>query len=215
MRMTEIFLSVQGETSSVGLPTIFVRTNRCNLRCTYCDTAYSFYGGVQMDLDEIMARVRSYGYKRVCLTGGEPLVQPRAELQEFFDRLHAEGYELSIETGGSIDIRQWTLHSGQRWIVDMKVPSSGESGRMCFANLEHVRRPDEVKFVCGNEEDYLWSRELIQRYELQGRAHILFGPVFGQLEPVRLVEWMLRDRLEARLQLQIHKFIWHPAAQGV
>lgn len=213
--MTEIFLSIQGETASVGLPTIFVRTNRCNLRCTYCDTAYSFYGGVQMTLDEILAKVRSYGYRRVCLTGGEPLVQPRAELQEFFDRMHAEGYELSIETGGSIDISQWTLHPDQRWVVDMKAPSSGEAERMFFKNLEYVRHPDEVKFVCGTEADYLWSRDLIERYALQGRAHLLFGPVFGQLEPVQLVEWLLRDRLEARLQLQIHKFIWDPAAKGV
>lgn len=213
--MTEIFLSIQGETSSVGLPTIFVRTNRCNLRCSYCDTTYAFYGGVEMTLDEIMAQVRTYGYKRVCLTGGEPLVQPRAELQAFFDLLHAEGYELSVETSGSIDISQWRLHPQQRWIVDMKTPSSGEAGRMHFPNLDHVRPPDEVKFVCGNEADYLWSRDLIARYGLQGRVQILFGPVFGQLEPAQLVEWLLRDRLEARLQLQIHKFIWDPAARGV
>ncbi|BDG62164.1 7-carboxy-7-deazaguanine synthase [Caldinitratiruptor microaerophilus] len=216
MRMTEIFLSLQGETSSVGLPTIFVRTNRCNLRCTYCDTTYAFYGGYSMSIDEIMDQIRSYGYKRVCLTGGEPLVQPREELQAFFDRLAEEGYELSVETGGSIDIGQWRLHRPrQRWIVDMKVPSSGESHRMCFQNLEQVAYPDEVKFVCGSEEDYLWSRHLIERYRLQGRAHILFGPVWGQLEPRLLAGWILRDRLDARLQLQIHKIIWDPAARGV
>ncbi|MFO7172516.1 MAG: radical SAM protein [Bacillota bacterium] len=216
MRITEIFLSIQGETSSVGLPTVFVRTSRCHLRCRYCDTTYAFYGGTEMSLDEVLAAVRRYGCRRVCLTGGEPLLQPREELQAFFDRLEAEGYELSVETSGSIDIRPWRLHRPrQRWILDMKTPSSGESHRMCFGNLEQVTYPDEVKFVVGSEEDYRWSRDLIDRYRLQGRVHILFGPVWGELEPRRLAEWILRDRLEARLQLQIHKIIWDPAARGV
>lgn len=216
MRIAEIFLSIQGETSSVGLPTIFVRTSRCHLRCTYCDTTYAFYGGTDLTLDQIMEQVRGYGYKRLCLTGGEPLLQPQDELQAFFDLLEAEGYELSIETSGSIDIGQWQLHRPrQRWILDMKTPSSGESGRMDFRNLERVAHPDELKFVVADEADYRWSRDLIERYQLAGRAQILFGPVWGALEPRHLVEWMLRDRLPARLQLQIHKFIWDPAAKGV
>ncbi len=215
MRITEIFLSIQGETASVGLPTVFVRTSRCNLRCTYCDTAYAFTGGVQMDLDTILAQVATHDYRRICLTGGEPLVQPPEELQAFFDRLHAGGYELSVETGGSIDISPWHLHPQQRWVVDMKTPSSGAADQMCLRNLELVRPNDEVKFVCGDDEDYRWSLDLIRRYRLQERVQILFGPVFGQLESARLVEWMLRDRLAARLQLQIHKFIWDPAARGV
>lgn len=215
MRLTEIFLSIQGETSSVGLPTVFVRTSRCNLRCVWCDTTYSFTGGYVLTVDEILDRIAAYGVRRVCLTGGEPLLQPRDELQEFFDRLHAGGYELSIETGGSIDISQWRLHPGQRWVVDMKPPDSGESHRMCFKNLEVVRAPDEVKFVIASERDYLWSRDLVQRYDLTRRAHVLFGPVFGQMEPRTLAEWILRDRLDVRLQLQIHKIIWDPAARGV
>lgn len=217
MRMTEIFLSIQGETISAGLPTIFVRTNRCNLRCSWCDTTYSFYGGTSMSLDEIMAQIRSHGFKRVCLTGGEPLVQPRAELQEFFDRLEAEEYELSIETGGSIDLSQWRLHRPrQRWVVDMKPPGSGEHERMHFANLDLVDHHDEVKFVIADETDYRWSRELVERYRLPRRGvGVLFSPVFGQIEPRQLVDWILADRLEVRMQLQLHKFIWDPAARGV
>lgn len=215
MRITEIFLSIQGETAAVGLPTIFVRTTGCNLRCTYCDTAYAFYGGESMGTGAIMDRVRSYGYRRVCLTGGEPLVQPRPQVQELLDHLHGEGYEVSIETGGAVDLSPFRLHPGQRWILDMKAPSSGESHRMDLGNLDRVRSPDEVKFVVGTAEDYRWSVDLIRRHGLEQRAGVLLGPIWGELEPRRLVEWMLADRLQGRLQLQIHKLIWDPAAQGV
>lgn len=215
MRINEIFLSIQGESRSAGLPTVFVRTTGCNLRCVYCDTTYAYYEGQQMSLDEVIARVQSYGVRRVCLTGGEPLIQPQAEVQAFFDRL--QGYEVSVETSGSIFVGQWHLHPNQRWVVDMKVPSSGESGRMDLRNLEPtvLRAYDEVKFVVGDREDYEWSRALILEHGLQGRCGLLFSPIWGTLQPLELTNWLIADRLDARMQLQLHKLIWNPTARGV
>ncbi|HYG57258.1 MAG TPA: radical SAM protein, partial [Symbiobacteriaceae bacterium] len=163
MRINEIFRSVQGETSSAGLPTIFIRTGGCNLRCTYCDTPYALttHGSIAMTVAEVMARVQELKVRRVCLTGGEPLLQPRAEVQELLDRLADGGYEVSIETSGSIPIAPFRLHPQQRWILDMKVPSSGEAEQMDFDSLLHLRPEDEVKFVVGSEADFRWSVDLI------------------------------------------------------
>lgn len=217
MRINEIFLSVQGETTSAGLPTIFVRTGGCNIRCTYCDTPYALttHGSVLMSVDQVMERVRELRVKRVCLTGGEPLIQPRAELQAFFDALAAEGYELSIETSGSIPITPFHLHDGQRWILDMKVPSSGESDAMHFESLNLLRPWDEVKFVLGTAEDFAWCLDLIRRYELEGRVHLLFSPIWDAVTPRQLTEWVLESGIDARVQIQIHKIIWDPATRGV
>lgn len=217
MRINEIFLSVQGETSSIGLPTIFVRTGGCNIRCTYCDTPYALttHGSVKMTVDEVMEQVRAKKVKRVCLTGGEPLIQPKAEVQELLDRLAAEGYEVSIETSGSIPIGPFTLHDRQRWILDMKVPSSGESHTMVFDSLSHLRPHDEVKFVVGTEEDFRWSVDLVRRYQLEGRAALLFSPVWVSCTPLQLTEWVLESGVDARVQVQLHKIIWDPATRGV
>lgn len=217
MRINEIFLSVQGESSSVGLPTIFVRTGGCPIRCTYCDTPYALttQGSVPMTVAEVMDAVRAKGCKRVCLTGGEPLIQPRAELQEFFDLLHAEGYELSIETSGAVPIAPFRLHDRQRWILDMKTPTSGESDKMDFESLHHLRPHDEVKFVVGSREDFDWSVALIRRYGLEGKVGLLFSPVWEGVKPVELTEWVLASGIDARVQVQLHKIIWDPNTRGV
>lgn len=217
MRINEIFLSVQGETSSAGLPTIFVRTGGCNIRCTYCDTPYALttHGSIKMTVDEVMADVRSKRVKRVCLTGGEPLIQPREELQELLDKLAEEGYELSIETSGSIPIGPFHLHPKQRWILDMKVPSSGESERMDFDSLNLLRPGDEVKFVVGTQEDFAWSVDLIRRYQLEGRVELLFSPIWESCTPLQLTQWVLDSGIDARMQIQLHKIIWDPATRGV
>lgn len=217
MRINEIFLSIQGETSSAGLPTVFVRTAGCNLRCSYCDTPYALttHDSVKMTVDEVLAAVRAKQGKRVCLTGGEPLLQPRQEVQALLDRLAEEGYELSIETSGSIPIAPYHLHERQRWILDMKVPSSGESEAMQMESLALLRPVDEVKFVVGTEEDLAWAADLIRRHALEGRAGLLFSPVWGQMTPLRLTEFVLASGIDARVQIQLHKIIWDPATRGV
>jgi 7-carboxy-7-deazaguanine synthase len=217
VRINEIFLSVQGETSSAGMPTIFVRTGGCNIRCTYCDTPYALttHGSVKQTVPAVMEQVRAKRIKRVCLTGGEPLIQPKEELQELFDQLGAEGYELSIETSGSISIAPFHLHDGQRWILDMKTPSSGESGSMDFTCLELLRPVDEVKFVVGSHEDFTWSVALIEEYALEGRAGLLFSPIWDGVSPLELTEWVLASGIDARVQIQLHKIIWDPATRGV
>lgn len=217
MRINEIFLSVQGESTSAGLPTVFVRTGGCNIRCSYCDTPYALttHGSVAMTVDEVMGQVREMRVRRVCLTGGEPLIQPRAELQAFFDRLAEQGYELSVETSGSIPIEPFHLRDRQRWILDMKVPSSGESHTMHLASLYLLRPQDEVKFVVGSEEDFQWCLNLIREYGLQRRAHLLFSPVWGAVTPLELTRWVLESGVDARVQIQLHKIIWDPATRGV
>jgi 7-carboxy-7-deazaguanine synthase len=218
VKVNEIFFSIQGESSSIGLPTIFVRFTGCNLRCTYCDTKYSYYEGQPDTPQGIMEKIRSYPIKRVCLTGGEPLIQPRSEMQELLDLLYAEQYEVSIETDGSVDISKVKLHNKQRFILDMKVPSSGMSEKMDFENLKRIiPERDEIKFVVGNREDYEWSVQLIREHDLDPRKgfRLIFSPIFGEISPRDLVEWILADHLDARFQVQLHKIIWDPQQRGV
>jgi len=208
----EIFLSLQGESGSQGLPTVFIRTSGCDLRCSWCDTAYAYTGGEEMTPGEVEGRVRAFGVRRACLTGGEPLLQPREEIQELLDRLGE--FELSIETGGHRPLHPYRLAPGHRWVMDLKCPSSGMSGRMCWDNLEVLRPRDEVKFVVADRRDYLWARETISRHRLPERCRVLLSPVHGVLQPAELAGWMLKDRLEARLQLQLHKLLWGEGARG-
>lgn len=216
MKVNEIFFSIQGESSSIGLPTVFVRFTGCNLRCAYCDTKYSYYEGVQDTPEGILDKIRSYGIKRVCLTGGEPLIQPRSEMQQLLDLLAAEQYEVSIETDGSIDVSKFRLHERQRFILDMKVPSSAMSDKMDFANLQRILPSrDEIKFVVGTREDYEWSKNLIRQYGLDAGYQLVFSPIFGDLPPSQLVEWLLEDRIDARFQIQLHKIVWDPDLRGV
>ncbi|MBL0386591.1 radical SAM protein [Tumebacillus sp. ITR2] len=218
MKLNELFLSIQGETASAGLPTIFVRFTGCNLRCTYCDTKYSYFEGDSITPEQVMEQVRALKVKRVCLTGGEPLIQPRQEMQHLLDMLGAEGYEVSIETDGSIDISKYNLHEKQRFIVDMKVPSSGMSEKMHWENLRHIiPTRDEVKFVVGDRADYEWCVNLIREYELDPAKgyQLLFSPIFRQIDLEQLVNWILEDELDARFQVQLHKIVWDPDKRGV
>ena len=212
MIITEIFKSIQGESSFAGLPCVFVRLTGCNLRCHWCDTAYAFHGGEKMTPEHVLDRVRGLGGKMVELTGGEPLLQK--ETVGLADSLLAEGYRVLIETSGERFVGD--LARPVVKIVDVKCPGSGESGRFNLANLDVLERKDQIKFVVLDETDYLFARGFMERHGLAGLVdEIIFSPVFGQLPPLQLAEWILRDDLDVRVGLQIHKFIWEPDTRGV
>ncbi|MFZ0461889.1 MAG: radical SAM protein [Candidatus Acidiferrales bacterium] len=228
MFITEIFKSIQGESSYAGLPCIFVRLTGCNLRCKWCDTAYAFHGGTKHSLDEVLSRVRELSKARngaagevrlIEITGGEPLLQP--ETPELARRLLGEGYTVLIETSGEKDVS--TLPREGVKIVDVKCPDSGEFGTFRLANLEALEQKDEVKFVIASRRDYEFARQFLAEHGLAERVHeILFSPVFADPEGTwpamdarALAEWILADNLPVRLGLQLHKFIWDPAMHGV
>lgn len=204
LRVTEIFHSLQGETSRSGLPTVFVRLTGCPLRCGYCDTAYAFHGGESLALDDILRRVAAYGAHYVTLTGGEPLAQKHALL--LLRRLADAGHSVSLETGGALDVSAVDPRISK--ILDIKTPGSGESARNLWSNLDHLTPQDEIKFVICDEADYLWSREQLQSRRLDRLCPLLFSPVHGRLDPRQLAEWILRDRLPVRFQMQLHKQLW-------
>jgi 7-carboxy-7-deazaguanine synthase len=209
--INEIFYSIQGESTQAGRPCVFVRLTYCNLRCTYCDTAYAFTGGRAMSIDSIIEQVRSFGCSLVEVTGGEPLVQE--ESLRLMNRLCDEGFEVMLETGGSLDIGG--VDPRVRRIVDVKCPSSGMAKSNLLGNLDLVRSGDEVKFVIGDREDFLFSVDVIRTYQLEQRCPVLLSPVFGVVTPLEISEWVLLHRLHARVQLQMHKYIWQPEARGV
>ena len=212
MVITEIFKSIQGESTFAGLPFVFVRLTGCNLRCHWCDTAYAFHGGQPMSVEEVMERVRALGGKRVELTGGEPLLQK--EVYPLTDKLLGEGYHVLVETSGERFVGD--LPRAVVKIVDVKCPGSGESDKFCFDNLAVLERKDQVKFVIVDEQDYQFAQDFLSRHHLHSRVdEVIFSPVFGQLPPRQLAEWILRDGLEVRLGLQLHKFIWEPDTRGV
>ncbi|MDP1672323.1 MAG: 7-carboxy-7-deazaguanine synthase QueE [Burkholderiales bacterium] len=204
LRVTEIFHSLQGETSRVGLPTVFVRLTGCPLRCGYCDTAYAFHGGESLALDDILGRVAGHGAKCVTVTGGEPLAQKHALL--LLRRLADAGYSVSLETSGALDVSGVDPRVSK--ILDLKSPGSGESARNLWSNLEHLTPHDEIKFVICDEADYEWAREQLHSRRLDSLCPVLFSPVHGRLEPRQLAEWILRDGLPVRFQLQLHKLLW-------
>jgi 7-carboxy-7-deazaguanine synthase len=208
----EIYLSVQGESTHVGRPCVFVRLTACDLRCTWCDTPYAFTGGRKMSIDEVVTAVRTYGCGLVEITGGEPLLQKEAP--ELMRRLLAEGEEVLLETGGHLPIDE--VPRDVRKIVDVKCPASGESAKMHWPNLDRLAPHDEVKFVIQNRADFDYARDVVAKHGLAARAAaVLFSPVHGVLSPRELVQWMLDDRVPARLQLQAHKYIWDPQTRGV
>ncbi len=212
MVITEIFKSIQGESTFAGLPCVFVRLTGCNLRCHWCDTAYAFYGGQQTSVEEVLARVRQFGGKLVELTGGEPLLQK--DVYPLVDRLLVEGYRVLVETSGERDVS--LLPRAVVKVVDVKCPGSGEGGKFCLANLAALESKDQLKFVILDERDYEYAREFLAKHDLHKLVDdVIFSPVFGQLHPRQLAEWILRDGLEVRLGLQLHKFIWEPEARGV
>lgn len=204
IRLTEIFLSLQGESTRVGLPTVFVRLTGCPLRCRWCDTAYAFEGGELVSIDTLLARVAAHGVPTVCVTGGEPLAQ--AACLPLLGALCDAGYSVSLETSGAMDIAGVDPRVSR--IMDLKAPGSGEVGRNRLQNLKHLKRGDEVKIVLADETDYLWARTRIDSEALAERCEILLSPVHGELSPEDLAGWILRDRLPARMQLQLHKLIW-------
>lgn len=211
MRITEIFYSIQGESSFIGRPCVFIRTTACNLRCTWCDTTYSFYGGEEMSLDEIMKRVASYGCKLVEITGGEPMLQK--EIYELCERLLAADYTVLLETGGSLDLAK--LDPRVIKIVDLKCPGSGEAEKNYWPNLDILQPHDQIKFVIKDRADYDWTLQVIREHRLDARFHLLFSPVFNEMPLRPLAEWMLADRVQAQLQVQLHKLIWSPDTRGV
>lgn len=210
MRVTEIFHSIQGESSHAGRPCTFVRLTGCNLRCVWCDSEYTFTGGETMALDEVIGRVREYGCRLVEITGGEPLLQKEAF--ELIRRLCDDGYEVLIETSGSIDTTP--VDERAKIILDMKCPGSGEVEKNLWGNLERLRENDEIKFVIADREDYQWARDVVRERELE-RWTVLFSPVYGELDLKTLAEWILDDGIDVRLQTQLHKEIWGPDVRGV
>jgi 7-carboxy-7-deazaguanine synthase len=210
MRITEIFHSIQGESSHAGRACVFVRLTGCNLRCRWCDSAYTFTGGEKWSLDDVLARVASYGTKLVEVTGGEPLAQ--AESLDLIHALCDAGYEVLIETSGSIDVAP--VDRRAKLILDVKCPGSGEAAKNRWSNLDILREHDEVKFVLADRADYDWAVNVIRERDL-ARFTILFSPVWGELALQPLAEWMLADRIPARLQTQLHKHIWGADVHGV
>jgi 7-carboxy-7-deazaguanine synthase len=212
LTVTEIFHSIQGESTRAGELCVFVRLTACDLRCSWCDTAYAFHEGRKMSLDEVMAAVDAYGCGLVEVTGGEPLLQE--DVYPLMERLLASGRTVLLETGGHRSIER--VPRAVVKIVDVKCPGSGEAGRNDWANLDRLAPHDEVKFVLKDRADYEYARDVIARHDLPSRAAaVLLSPVHGELEPRTLSGWMLADRLPARLQLQLHKYIWEPNARGV
>jgi 7-carboxy-7-deazaguanine synthase len=204
LKVSEIFFSLQGETSRTGWPTSFVRLTGCPLRCSWCDTAYAFDGGQSMTLADILERIRAYPARRVCVTGGEPLAQ-KASL-ELLSRLCDQGYDVSLETSGALDIGGVDARVSR--IVDLKAPASGEASRNRWENLALLTRHDEVKVVLATREDYDWARARLAEYRLPERCDVLFSPVEGLLSPRDLAEWILADGLNVRFQMQLHKLVW-------
>jgi 7-carboxy-7-deazaguanine synthase len=212
LKVNEIYYSVQGESTYAGLPCVFVRLTFCNLRCTYCDTEYAFYEGKDLSISEIIDEIKKYNCKLVEITGGEPLVQ-MDECLDLMKQLCDEGFEVLIETGGSLSIKD--IDQRVKVIMDLKCPSSGMEKKNLYENINYLKPVDELKFVIGSREDYEWTVDVMKKYDLEKKCKILFSVVFGKLEPVQLVNWILEDKLNVRFQLQMHKIIWHPETKGV
>ncbi|HXF49890.1 MAG TPA: radical SAM protein [Verrucomicrobiae bacterium] len=211
LKVNEIYFSIQGESSYAGLPCVFVRLTGCNLRCVWCDTEYAFYEGEWKALDQIVAEVSQFGCKLVELTGGEPLLQRESFV--LVDKLIVAGFKVLIETSGSILLDK--LNPAAIKIMDIKCPGSKMEHKNRWENIHFLTPKDEVKFVLADRGDYDWAVAVLRKHQLDRRATVLFSTVFGALEPVNVVEWILQDRLPVRFQLQMHKFIWHPETKGV
>ncbi len=207
MKVCEIFTSIQGESTYAGLPCTFVRLSGCNLRCAYCDTKYSYYEGVTMGIEEIISNVDSAGVRLVEITGGEPMLQAKDTLS-LIKKLLDRDYEVLVETNGSINIKE--LDKRAIIVLDIKTPGSGMSEEMDFTNLNIIKKSDEVKFVICSRHDYEWTKEIISKYQLENRSNVLLSPCSGMLQPKDLALWIIEDKLHVRLNIQIHKYIFHP-----
>ncbi len=204
LRITEIFYSLQGETSRVGMPTVFVRLTGCPLRCTYCDTTYAFSGGQTMSLAQILEEVARHRAHYVTVTGGEPLAQKNS--LELLQALCDAGYEVSLETGGALDISRVDARVVK--VLDIKTPGSGEAEKNLWGNLDALNPHDEIKIVLGDRADYEWAKQVLTERELDKKCAVLFAPVQGKLSPTDLAEWVLEDHLPVRMQVQLHKILW-------
>lgn len=208
LRITEIFFSLQGEARTVGRPTVFIRLTGCPLRCVWCDTEYSFQGGERLELAQILAQVAAYPAAYVTVTGGEPLAQP--ECLSLLSALCDKGYNVNLETSGALPIE--SVDERVEIVLDLKAPDSGESHRNLWENIPFLKAKDQVKFVIASRKDYQWARMQLDKYELAAKVDdVLFSPVWGQLEPSQLAEWIIEDGLPVRFQLQLHKVLWQDA----
>jgi len=204
LRITEIFYSLQGESRSVGFPTVFIRLTGCPLRCSYCDTAYAFSGGERKSLAEIISQVNQYNAKYVTVTGGEPLAQPVCHV--LMTMLVENGYLVSLETSGAIDIS--SVDQNVTRVMDLKTPSSGEADKNLYQNIPYLNKKDQIKFVIANMTDFEWSKKVINKYDLSQKCEILFSPVTGEMNPTELAERIIQDNLPVRFQIQLHKYLW-------
>ena len=209
LRITEIFYSLQGESRSIGLPTVFVRLTGCPLRCVYCDTEYAFHGGERITIDDILAQVAGYAPRHICVTGGEPLAQPNC--LPLLTALCDAGYEVSLETSGAMPVDEVDERVSR--VVDLKTPASGEQHRNLMGNLAYLGANDQVKFVICDRGDYDWARFQLDQYQLNEKVgEVLFSPSFEQLPARQLADWIVEDNLPVRFQLQLHKLLWQDAA---
>lgn len=204
LRITEIFFSLQGETRTVGIPTVFVRLTGCPLRCHYCDTSYAFSGGTLSDIDTILKQVASFNAHHVTVTGGEPLAQKACP--ELLKQLCDAGYEVSLETSGALDIS--LVDQRVIKVVDIKTPASGEVEKNRFENLNHILPHDQIKLVIGSREDYEWAKKIIEQYQLTKKCEVLFSPSYQVQSASVLADWILEDKLPVRFQIQLHKYLW-------
>jgi 7-carboxy-7-deazaguanine synthase len=207
LRISEIFYSLQGESNSVGLPTVFVRLTGCPLRCNYCDTTYAFSGGQKMSLADILTEIKKYDCKTVCVTGGEPLAQPAC--LELLTKLADENFAVSLETSGALDVSKVDKRIIK--VMDLKTPSCGEAEKNRYENIEFLTAQDQVKFVIADDDDYNWAKRMMNNYDLSQRCQILFSPVVPTQNPTELAEKILADRLPVRFQIQLHKLLWQDA----
>ena len=209
--VNEIFHSIQGEGGAIGTPTVFVRLTGCNLRCSYCDTEYAFYEGEKMSLDKVLAEIEKYETETVEITGGEPLLQKEA--LTLMETLADKNYSVMLETSGSLPIKD--VDKRVKIIMDLKTPSSGMVEKNLYENIEFLKKSDEVKFVIGSREDYDWSKSKIGEFDLIEKTNVIFSPVYGKIEPAKIAEWILSDKLKVRFLLQMHKYIWEHDKRGV
>ncbi|MCK4842602.1 MAG: 7-carboxy-7-deazaguanine synthase QueE [Methylococcales bacterium] len=207
LKITEIFYSLQGETNSVGFPTVFIRLTGCPLRCSYCDTAYAFTGGTRQSLTDIVAQARQFNAKYITVTGGEPLAQ--SACNELLTKLLDEGYIVSLETSGAVDIS--SVDQRVVKVMDLKTPGSKEMDKNIYQNIKKLSKKDQVKFVIADSIDYEWSKSILDEYDLSNQCEVLFSPVMGEMNPTDLAESIIKDNLPVRFQIQLHKILWGDA----
>ena len=205
LRITEVFHSLQGESVKVGLPTVFVRLTGCPLRCQYCDTAYAFHGGKVIDIDDLVKEITSYHCKHICITGGEPLAQPG--VFSLMTRLSDKNLAVSLETSGAMDVAP--VDKRVMIIMDLKTPDSGEDKKNLFENIKHLKINDQIKFVLCSRNDYDWACKIVDEHQLTERVEVLFSPSYQQLNATMLADWILQDRIDVRMQIQLHKLLWN------